>query len=86
MTEAEKYCNKLDEEIGEQWSNDYIDLPKYVQSFADEQVKKVKQDYLLSSKNKATIFWQIDQIERVRSGKVMLYNPKNGRRVKDDEG
>ena len=61
-----------------------VDFLKTV--FSDEQIKKAKQDYLLCSKNKATIFWQIDQIERVRSGKVMLYNPENGRRVKDAEG
>ncbi len=29
-----------------------------------------------------TIFWQIDTRNRVRTGKVMLYNPETGKRVK----
>lgn len=31
----------------------------------------------------ATIFWQIDRLGRVRSGKVMAYDPVTGHRVKD---
>jgi len=30
----------------------------------------------------ATVFWQIDAIGRVRTGKIMLYNAETGRRVK----
>jgi hypothetical protein len=30
----------------------------------------------------ATIFWQIDVNDRVRTGKIMLYNPTDGHRVK----
>lgn len=32
--------------------------------------------------NGATVFWQVDQKSKVRTGKVMLYNPNTGRRVK----
>lgn len=31
----------------------------------------------------ATVFWQIDQQGNIRSGKIMLYNPDTGRRVKE---
>ena len=31
----------------------------------------------------ACVFWQIDEAGRVRRGKVMLYNPETGRRVKE---
>ncbi|GAB3341523.1 DUF6371 domain-containing protein [Larkinella ripae] len=31
----------------------------------------------------ATILWQVDRNERVRTGKVMLYNPETGHRVKE---
>ena len=31
----------------------------------------------------ATVFWQVDISGRVRTGKVMLYNPENGRRIKE---
>ncbi|MBP1839411.1 DUF6371 domain-containing protein [Formosa algae] len=30
----------------------------------------------------ATVFWQLDKERRVRSGKIMLYNPKSGKREK----
>lgn len=54
--------------------------------FDNTQIKKVRFDYLLSSIKNNTIFWQIDQLERVRSGKVMEYNPETGKRVKDESG
>jgi hypothetical protein len=31
----------------------------------------------------ATIFWQIDQKERIRTGKIMLYNRTTGKRIKE---
>mgnify|MGYP001556516131 CR=1 FL=1 len=31
----------------------------------------------------ATVFWQVDISGQVRTGKVMLYNPENGRRIKE---
>ena len=33
----------------------------------------------------ATIFWQIDTKQRVRTGKIMLYNYKTGHRVKEPQ-
>lgn len=33
--------------------------------------------------NGATVFWQVDTKGRVRGGKVMLYNPLTGKRVKE---
>lgn len=33
--------------------------------------------------NGATVFWQIDAIGKVRSGKIMLYDATTGRRVKE---
>ncbi len=32
----------------------------------------------------STVFWQIDAKGRIRTGKVMLYNPVTGRRLKDE--
>lgn len=34
----------------------------------------------------ATVFWQIDNLGNVRTGKIMLYNPLTGKRVKNTEG
>ena len=31
----------------------------------------------------ATVFWQIDQYNNIKSGKIMLYNPHTGKRIKD---
>ena len=31
----------------------------------------------------ATVFWQVDISGHIRTGKVMLYNPENGRRIKE---
>jgi hypothetical protein len=31
----------------------------------------------------ATVFWQIDNLGRARTGKVMLYDPQSGKRVKE---
>lgn len=33
--------------------------------------------------NGATVFWQVDKNDNVRSGKIMLYNPSNGKRIKE---
>jgi hypothetical protein len=35
--------------------------------------------------NGATVFWQIDTNGKVRTGKIMLYNPATGKRVKNLE-
>lgn len=31
----------------------------------------------------ATVFWQVDINNKIRSGKIMLYNPSKGKRVKE---
>lgn len=54
--------------------------------FDNIQIKKSRYDYFISNKSGNTIFWQIDQLERVRSGKIMAYNPENGKRIKDENG
>lgn len=62
-------------------------LIKFLKSrFDTTQIKKVRFDYLLSCVGNNTIFWQIDQLERVRSGKIMEYNQNTGKRIKDENG
>ena len=41
--------------------------------------------YIGTSKHwdNATVFWQIDRIGNLRTGKIMLYNPNTGKRVKE---
>lgn len=65
-------------------TNNFI---KFLQSiFTKEQVKVAEQLYFISDKGNQVIFWQIDQLERVRSGKIMDYNSTTGKRIKDENG
>lgn len=54
--------------------------------FEKKKVVQAEYDYLLSASGTSVVFWQIDQLERVRSGKVMEYNPTTGKRTKDVNG
>ena len=53
----------------------------------EEQMKHMGDNYALgATKNKEVIFWQIDTKGRVRTGKIMQYNPETGRRIKHESG
>ncbi|MEI8205027.1 MAG: DUF6371 domain-containing protein [Bacteroidota bacterium] len=55
--------------------------------FSEEQIQKAFENYLLgATKNKEVIFWQIDINGKIRTGKIMQYNPKTGRRLKHQSG
>lgn len=50
-------------------------------------IERLMRDYALgATKDGDIIYWQIDINGKVRSGKVMRYNPETGRRVKDAGG
>jgi len=54
--------------------------------FGIEKTKQVFESYKIGTSNRwpgATIFWQIDLNNKIRSGKVILYNPKTGKRIKN---
>ena len=53
--------------------------------FGLEITKELIDRYLIGNSthwNGATIFWQVDTLGRVRTGKIMLYDPETGKRVK----
>jgi hypothetical protein len=53
----------------------------------DEQIEQAYQNYALgSTKTNEVIFWQIDINGKVRTGKIMQYNPTTGRRIKHESG
>lgn len=55
--------------------------------FPKDKIKKAVEDYALgATKNKEVIFWQIDIDGKIRTGKIMQYNPKTGKRVKNNAG
>ena len=45
----------------------------------------VSRYFIATSKhwNGSTVFWQIDELGRIRTGKIMLYSPDTGKRVKE---
>lgn len=53
--------------------------------FNPETTKELTEKYLIGTSKKwkgATIFWQMDTQRNIRSGKIMLYHPITGKRVK----
>lgn len=53
-----------------------------------EKASQTLQKYPVSTANhygyeRGTIFWQVDLEGKIRAGKVMLYDPKTGKRIKD---
>ena len=55
--------------------------------FSDNQIRNTAENYALgATKSKEIIFWQIDITGKVRTGKIMQYNPGNGRRLKHESG
>ena len=59
-------------------------LGSYYGSKAKEVLKRLLEEYRLgATRDGAVIFWQIDRTGRVRTGKVMQYNPNDGHRVKE---
>lgn len=53
----------------------------------DEQIHSIGENYALgATKTNEVIFWQIDLNGKVRTGKIMQYNPETGRRLKHESG
>ncbi|WP_339660706.1 DUF6371 domain-containing protein [Croceibacter atlanticus] len=68
-------------------SNNFIKFLKTV--FGADEVKEVIMRYLIGSTKYfegGTVFWQIDDQQKVRHGKVMAYNASTGKRSKDANG
>jgi len=76
----------LDQLFNESCTDDHF--TKFLHSiFSIDEVEKAVKDYFITGNNKkwpmATIFWQIDHKEQIHAGKVMLYNPETGKRIKE---
>lgn len=71
--------------LWEHWESD--NLIRFLKSkLKKDQLDKIVLDYLPCTislwNSQATIFWYINPLERVCRGKIMLYDPMTGRRVK----
>jgi hypothetical protein len=67
--------------------NNFVQFLKTI--FSESVLKKLILKYLIGTSkrwNGATIFWQIDNIERIHAGKVLLYTLETGKRHKDKNG
>lgn len=67
--------------------NNFISFLKTI--FNKEEVKLAITKYLIGTSKKwngATVFWQIDDLEKVRHGKIMLYDELTGKRSKNTKG
>ena len=67
--------------------NNFVQFLKTL--FTEVEVKEAILKYSLGTSKYwygATIFWQIDNNEKVRHGKIMLYHSETGKRVKDQNG
>lgn len=52
--------------------------------FDPEDVWQAVKDYLIgTTKDGKTIFWQVDQNRKARTGKIIAYSPETGKRQKD---
>ncbi len=52
-----------------------------------EQISSIGDKYALgATKNKEIIYWQIDITGKVRTGKIMQYDPLTGKRIKHESG
>lgn len=57
----------------------------FTKTFGEEETNRLFQLYHIGTSAKwggATIYWQVDVSGRVRTGKIMLYDPQTGKRVK----
>ena len=67
--------------------NNFIQFVKHL--FGDIATKEVIKKYLIGTSKKwngATVFWQIDNAQKVRHGKIMLYDVVSGKRKKNQSG
>lgn len=56
------------------------------QTFGEEEAQRLFRLYRIGTSSKwggATIFWQTDRQGQVRTGKIMLYDPATGHRIKE---
>ncbi len=77
----------LEKSFLENKENNFIEFLKTL--FTDAEVTEVVSKYFIGTSKHykgATIFWQIDKLEKVHAGKILQYIPKTGKRAKSPDG
>ena len=67
--------------------NNFVQFLKTI--FSEAEVNEAVRKYLICNSKRwsgATVFWQIDNNERVHAGKILAYNQETGKRTKSNEG
>lgn len=57
----------------------------YLNKLLGNQAQKIVSQYCIGTSRHwpgAVVFWQVDEANRIRTGKVMLYDPETGKRIK----
>jgi hypothetical protein len=67
--------------------SDNSNLVRFLSTIFDpDTITRLRNDYFIgATKNKEVIYWQTDG-RKIRTGKIMEYNPDTGKRVKDKPG
>ena len=77
----------LKKSLSESGENNFIEFLKTL--FTAEEVTEVVSKYSIGTSKHfegATIFWQIDNLERIHAGKILQYIPETGKRAKTSDG
>lgn len=75
----------LNQSLKSYTNNNFITFLKNI--FSSDEVKIAIDKYKIGTSknwNGATIFWQIDNLNRIHAGKILHYNPITGKRIKDE--
>lgn len=67
--------------------NNFVQFLKTI--FSEAEANEAVRKYLICNSKRwhgATVFWQIDNYERVHAGKILAYNQETGKRIKSNEG
>jgi 5S rRNA maturation endonuclease (ribonuclease M5) len=89
-TEPKKEPSYIDTKLVEQSLRNEIDANYFLMYLSSLFTDVVAQDlaklYSIGTSkywDRATVFWQIDELGNARAGKIMQYNPETGKRVKE---
>ena len=79
----------VDKDIMERSLSNYNINPLYMflsDIFGKDETSRIFELYNVGTSKKwggSTVFWQVDREDKIRTGKIMLYNSKTGHRVKE---